>query len=64
MKREIIDFTKDEEGYWTAILTCGHKQHVRHNPPWQIRLWTQTPEGRQKFIGFSLFCKKCEQSEN
>ena len=50
MERKIIDFIKDEEGHWTAILACGHKQHVRHNPPWQIRPWTQTQKGRNKFM--------------
>jgi hypothetical protein len=64
MERKIVDFIKDEEGYWTAILTCGHRQHVRHNPPWQIRPWTQTQKGRKEFIGFPLFCKKCERSED
>jgi hypothetical protein len=64
MERKIVDFIKDEEGFWTAILACGHKQHVRHNPPWQIRPWTQTQKGRKKFIGFPLFCKKCERSED
>jgi hypothetical protein len=64
MERKIVDFTKDEEGHWTAILACGHKQHVRHNPPWQLRPWTQTQKGRNKFIGFPLFCKKCERSED
>lgn len=64
MERKIIEFIKDEEGHWTALLDCGHRQHVRHNPPWQIRPWTQTQTGRKKFIGFPLFCKKCERPES
>ena len=63
MQRKIENFIKDDEGHWTAVLTCGHRQHVRHTPPWQIRPWTQTKEGRADFIGFPLYCKKCDEPE-
>ena len=37
MKQPIVGFHKDEEDDWVADLACGHTQHVRHNPPWQLR---------------------------
>jgi hypothetical protein len=42
-----------------AELECGHTQHVRHDPPWQVREWVTTEEGRNKFLGQTLACRKC-----
>jgi len=61
MKRPITGFHKDEHGDWVAELSCGHTQHVRHDPPWQLRPWVITPEGRKKYLGHLLNCKKCKQ---
>ena len=60
MERSIVGYHQDEEGHWVAELECGHFQHVRHNPPWMIRPWVITPEGRASRIGFKLQCKKCD----
>ncbi len=57
----ILGFEQDEERHWVALLECGHKQHVRHDPPWQNRPWTQTEKGRAGVIGELLDCRKCEQ---
>lgn len=59
MKRAIVGFHKDEKEDWVADLECGHLQHVRHNPPWQIREWVTTETGRANKIGDFLFCKEC-----
>lgn len=59
MKRQIIDFHQDDEGDWVADLACGHTRHVRHDPPWQNRAWVTTAEGREAFLGSSLWCKDC-----
>jgi hypothetical protein len=48
---------------WVAELACGHNQHVRHDPPWQLRPWVTTPEGRKSRLGHTLNCKKCERNE-
>lgn len=61
MRRHITGLHQDEEGHWVAELECGHNQHVRHNPPWFIRAWTQTAEGRQGALGLPLRCRLCEQ---
>jgi len=57
--RAVTGFHLDAEGHWVADLACGHGQHVRHDPPWQNRLWVTTPEGRAGFVGTLLACVKC-----
>jgi len=60
MDRAITGYHQDDEGYWVAELECGHLQHVRHNPPWMIRPWVTTAEGRTAALGSPLDCKKCD----
>jgi uncharacterized protein (TIGR00725 family) len=57
--RPIRGFHQDEEGHWVADLECGHSQHVRHDPPWQVRPWVLTAEGRAGRLGSSLSCRLC-----
>jgi hypothetical protein len=57
--RRIVGFHRDEEGHWVAELSCGHGRHVRHNPPFQVRAWTQSPKGRQRMLGTEVACRKC-----
>jgi len=61
MDRAIVGYHLDDDGHWVAELACGHNQHVRHDPPWQNRPWTQTPEGRSAMLGRMLDCRKCDQ---
>jgi hypothetical protein len=61
MERHIVGFHQDDEHHWVAELDCGHNQHVRHNPPWTLRPWVITPEGRQRALGSVLVCKKCDE---
>jgi hypothetical protein len=63
MKQPITGFHKDEHGHWVAELACGHTQHVRHDPPWQLRPWVVTEEGRKKYLGHELNCKLCDRSD-
>lgn len=58
--RRIEGFERDEDGAWVARLDCGHPQHVRHDPPWQVRPWVQAPDGRADKIGFALDCPYCD----
>jgi len=60
MKQNIVGFHQDEVGDWVAELACGHFQHVRHNPPWILRPWVITEDGRQQALGTQLNCKKCD----
>ena len=60
MKQPIAGYLQDEDGAWVARLACGHRQHVRHDPPWQDRAWVTTEEGRTEHLGIQLACKKCD----
>ncbi|WP_137226425.1 DUF3565 domain-containing protein [Shewanella sp. MEBiC00475] len=60
MQQKITGYHLDEEHHWVAELGCGHFQHVRHNPPWTVRPWVTTVEGRQQQLGMILNCKKCD----
>jgi Protein of unknown function (DUF3565) len=46
-----------------AQLDCGHGQHVRHNPPWTVREWVTTEEGRTSHIGMEIECKRCDEQQ-
>ncbi|HBX66979.1 MAG: GNAT family acetyltransferase [Balneola sp.] len=61
MKQAITGFHKDEKDDWVAELECGHTQHVRHDPPWQLRPWVVTEKGRKLKLGTKLNCKECEK---
>ncbi len=64
MERAIIGYHRDEEGDWVAELVCGHAQHVRHKPPWIVREWVTTEEGRAARLGMMLECKLCDESNS
>jgi hypothetical protein len=64
MLQPITGFHQDEDSHWVADLACGHTRHVRHDPPWQSRPWTQTAEGRAAMLGQVFECKKCEEKSN
>jgi tellurite methyltransferase len=63
VKRPIEAFHQDDLGDWVADLSCGHGQHVRHTPPFQMREWVLTPEGRARFLGAELDCVRCDRFE-
>jgi hypothetical protein len=60
MNRRIVGFHQDDELYWVADLECGHSQHLRHDPPWQVRHWVMMPEGRADWLGRLLDCPRCD----
>ena len=60
MEQPIIAFRQDDVGDWVAMLACGHRQHVRHNPPFIERPWVLDPAGRARFIGHPLNCSICD----
>ncbi len=61
MKQIIIGYKKDDQQDWVAKLSCGHCQHVRHNPPMVSRTWVLTEEGRNEMLGYKLDCKLCDE---
>ena len=62
-ERRIIGFHQDSEEHWVAELECGHQQHVRHTPPWQLRPWVLTAAGRAARLGTVLLCPACGGTE-
>jgi hypothetical protein len=64
MKQKITGFEQDDEHHWRAILACGHRQHVRHDPPLTTRPWVLTEEGRASHLGLELECKRCDEETN
>lgn len=63
MQQGITGFHIDDQQDWVAELACGHFQHVRHKPPWINRPWVMSESGRQKMLGESLNCVKCDKGE-
>jgi tellurite resistance-related uncharacterized protein len=61
MQRPIVGYHLDDQGDWVAELSCGHAQHVRHRPPFTVREWAVTPEGRAERLGQLLDCPWCDR---
>ena len=57
-------FRRDEEGHWVALLSCGHTQHLRHSPPWQLRGWVLDAASRARRIGLPFDCGWCRQTDS
>ncbi|MEA1605054.1 DUF3565 domain-containing protein [Pseudomonas spirodelae] len=55
----VLDFRQDEHGDWLAVLSCGHTQHLRHQPPWQNRAWVVDAQQRQAHVGKPFLCGWC-----
>jgi Protein of unknown function (DUF3565) len=61
VERAIVGFECDEVGDWVALLACGHRQHVRHRPPWEERPWVTSAAGRGGRVGAPLECRLCDE---
>jgi hypothetical protein len=61
-EQAIVGFHRDEQGDWVAELECGHGQHVRHRPPWELRSWVASEEGRRAHLGKVLRCVRCDEN--
>ncbi|MDO9322294.1 MAG: DUF3565 domain-containing protein [Pseudomonas sp.] len=57
----LLDFHQDAHGHWVASLSCGHTQHLRHQPPWQNRAWVMAAAQRQARLGEPFPCGWCAQ---
>jgi tellurite methyltransferase len=63
MKTAFAGFHQDGAGDWVAELACGHTQHVRHRPPWELREWVTSAEGRAAKLGQTIDCPLCDTGE-
>lgn len=63
MLRAITGYRQDDAADWVALLCCGHRQHVRHKPPFFSRPWTQSEAGRSAMLGQCLDCVLCDRRE-
>jgi tellurite methyltransferase len=63
MERRIVGYHVDDQGDWVAHLDCGHRQHVRHRPPFSPRPWVTSAEGRASRLGAPLECPLCDRYE-
>jgi tellurite resistance-related uncharacterized protein len=63
VERRITSFRLDGAGDWVAVLDCGHPQHVRHRPPFELRPWVTTEAGRREKLGLPLDCVRCDRFE-
>lgn len=63
MKRRITGFVQDEERHCVALLDCGHRQHLRHDPPLTNRPMVLTQDGRRRLLGLELDCRLCDDGE-
>lgn len=63
VERAITGYYQDLEAAWVAELACGHNQHVRHRPPFQLRAWVTEEAGRAARLGTPLNCPLCDRAE-
>jgi hypothetical protein len=63
VEQPIAGFHLDEVGDWVADLACGHRQHVRHRPPFQQRPWVLDPIERRARVGTPLECRLCDEGD-
>jgi tellurite resistance-related uncharacterized protein len=55
----IIGFQRESDTAWVAQLDCGHAQHVRHAPPFNLAPWVIDEQGRAEHVGALLPCPLC-----
>ena len=61
--RPAVGFQQDAQGDWVATLACGHTQHVRHRPPFELRPWVLSEAERHDKVGTDFDCPFCEMPE-
>lgn len=61
--RPALLFQQDAQGDWVATLACGHTQHVRHRPPFELRPWVLSEAGRRDKLGAEFDCLFCEMPQ-
>lgn len=57
----VTGFTQDDNLDWVMLLSCGHRQHVRHQPPFINRPWAVSEEGRRQHLDMVVTCTQCQR---
>jgi uncharacterized protein DUF3565 len=60
VERSIVGFRRDEHDDWVAELSCGHAQHIRHRPPFELRPWVLDDASRNARLGTTRDCPLCD----
>jgi Protein of unknown function (DUF3565) len=63
VERSIVGFHRDDHGDWVAELSCGHSQHIRHRPPFELRPWILDDETRNARLGTARDCPLCDTEQ-
>lgn len=63
VRRVIERWERDDEGDWVAELSCLHRQHVRHRPPFRSAPWVADDRQREARLGSELDCPLCDRAE-
>jgi tellurite methyltransferase len=63
MDRTIVGYHQDDLDEWVADLSCGHSQHIRHNPPFLEHPWVLEESGRDSRLGQLITCPLCDRYE-
>ena len=63
MQRTMTGFHQDDLGDWVAELSCLHRQHIRHQPPFWEAAWIDDPDTRTAHIGALLECPLCDRAQ-
>lgn len=63
VNRTITGFHRDDADDWVAELDCGHRQHMRHNPPFTERAWVESEDRRNDKLGERIECRLCDRLE-
>ena len=63
MERTILGFHQDDTGDWVADLSCLHRQHIRHRPPFKVAPWVLDHAERADRVGSAIDCPLCSRAE-
>lgn len=64
MERAIVAFHQDDAGEWVAELSCSHRRHIRHKPPFQLAAWVHDAHEREARIGSPIDCGLCDREDS
>ena len=61
--RKIVHLEIDGPSALIASLACGHRRHIRHQPPTSLYPWVLDETARQAKLGQDIECLRCIELE-